>query len=215
MNKVVNLKLDSDKFNGLLEIDEYKIIINSIELIKNVDGLTCEIGVREGDSSHLILEYLVKTGQLDRVHICIDPFGNIEYEHWENVKERLDYTNKMKNKMLANLYSYVSEIDMECLYFPLEDTEFFNRYKDGVPIYNNYKKIVNKYALVFLDGPHTTELVLNEFNFFKDKIDKGGIIIFDDIHQYPHMEKLDQYIRENNFDILEKGPLKKISYIKI
>jgi isopropylmalate/homocitrate/citramalate synthase len=34
-----------------------------------------------------------------------------------------------------------------------KDTEFFKRYCDGIPIYDEYKRIVNKYAMVFLDGP--------------------------------------------------------------
>ena len=103
---------------------------------------------------------------------------------------------------------------MECLYFPLEDTEFFKRYSDGIPIYNEYKKIINTYALVFFDGPHTSNLVKIEFDFFKDKIPKGGVLIFDDIYQYPHMDTLDEYILSNGFKLLEKGNV-KISYIKI
>ena len=101
---------------------------------------------------------------------------------------------------------------MECLYFPLEDTEFFKRYSDGVPIYNNNKYIINTYALVFFDGPHTTELVKKEFDFFYNKIPNGGIIVFDDINLYPHMKNLDNYIKDKGFEILEKGN-HKISYM--
>lgn len=192
---------------------EYHILINAVDKIQNVDGFTCEIGVREGGSSEMILNKLKNTQQ-NKIHIAIDPFGNIEYEHWENRKERLDYTNKMKNNMLKNLYTFCSENNMECLYFPLEDTEFFNRYSDGVPIYNENKYILNKYSLVFFDGPHTTSLVKKEFDFFYNKIPTGGIIVFDDIDQYPHMDNLDTYIREKGFEILEKG-ICKISYIKV
>lgn len=192
---------------------EYHILTNAIDKIQNVDGFTCEIGVREGGSTEIILNKLKNTQQ-NKIHIAIDPFGNIEYEHWENRKERLDYTNKMKNNMLKNLYKFCSENNMECLYFPLEDTEFFNRYSDGVPIYNENKYILNKYSFVFFDGPHTTVLVKNEFDFFYNKIPSGGIIVFDDIDQYPHMKNLDTYIREKDFEILEKG-ICKISYIKL
>ena len=129
------------------------------------------------------METLQSTGQ-QKVHIAVDPFGNIEYEHWETRKERLDYTNTMKNRMLANLYAMCHSTGMECLFFPLEDTEFFKRYCDGIPIYDEYKRIVNKYAMVFLDGPHTTEL-----------------------------DQLDDYIRANGFAVLEQGEC-KISYVK-
>jgi hypothetical protein len=192
---------------------EYNILINAVNKIQNVDGFTCEIGVREGGSTQMILNTLKNTQQ-NKIHIAVDPFGNIDYEHWENRKEKLDYTNKMKNNMLKNLYTFCSENNMECLYFPLEDTEFFNRYSDGVPIYNENKYILNKYSLVFLDGPHTTKLVKDEFDFFYSKIPSGGVIVFDDIDQYPHMTNLDSYIRDKGFNILEKG-ICKISYIKV
>ena len=55
---------------------EYNILINAVEKIRNVDGMTCEIGVREGGSSKIILDTLKNTNQ-NKVHIAIDPFGNI------------------------------------------------------------------------------------------------------------------------------------------
>jgi hypothetical protein len=192
---------------------EYHILLNAVARVKDVDGLTCEIGVREGGGTKLIMETLRSTGQ-QKVHIAIDPFGNIEYEHFETRKERLDYTNAMKNRMLANLYALCHSTGMECLFFPLEDTEFFKRYCDGIPIYDEYKRIVNKYAMVFLDGPHTTELVRAEFDFFNTRISLNGVIVFDDIDQYPHMDQLDGYIRANGFAVLEQGEC-KISYVKL
>ena len=65
----------------------------------------------------------------------------------------------------------------------------------------------------FFDGPHTTELIKKEFDFFYNKIPNGATIVFDDINQYPHMDNLDNYIKDKGFEILEKGEL-KISYIK-
>lgn len=191
---------------------EYHILENATALIKDVEGLTCEIGVREGGGTKCILDTLKKTDQ-KKVHIAIDPFGNIDYEHWENVKTKLDYTNNMKNKMLKNLYTYCEDNEMEVLFFPMEDTEFFEKFSNGVPVYNEYKQIINQYSLVFFDGPHTTELVKKEFDFFNHKIPVGGVIIFDDINQYPHMTSLDEYIQSNQFKIIEIGNC-KISYVK-
>ena len=191
---------------------EYHILQNAVNQVKNVDGFTCEIGVREGGSTQIILDELLSTNQ-KKIHIAIDPFGNIEYAHWENKTEKLGYTNKMKNNMLKNLYSYCADNDMEVIFFPLEDTEFFEKFSNGIPIYNEQKMVMNVYALVFLDGPHTTKHIKIEFDFFKNKIPIGGMIIFDDIDQYPHMNNLDEYIKSNNFNIVEKGDC-KISYIK-
>jgi hypothetical protein len=191
---------------------EYEILINAVIQVQNIVGFTCEIGVREGGSTQIILDILKQTNQ-NKIHIAIDPFGNIDYTHWENTIQKIDYTNKMKNKMLMNLYTYCDKNNMEVLYFPLEDTEFFKRFSDGIPIYNENKYIINKYALVFFDGPHSVSAIKTECNFFIERIVEGGIFIFDDINQYEHMEKIHPYILENNFSVLEKGK-RKISYVK-
>ena len=191
---------------------DYQILMNAVKQVQSIDGLTCEIGVREGGGTKCILDAMVSTNQ-HKVHIAIDPFGNIPYKSWEVNVNRLDYTNQMKNGMLKNLYAYCEKYHVECLFFPLEDTEFFKRYSEGVPIYDQEKKIVNQYALVFIDGPHTSQVVKDEFDFFKDKIPVGGYIVFDDMPQYDHMTTLDPYIRQHQFRIYEKTE-QKISYVK-
>jgi cephalosporin hydroxylase len=192
---------------------EYDILEEAVRSTKHINGLTCEIGVREGGSTKIILDILKETNQ-NKVHIAIDPFGNIEYNFKNDQVVKFDYTNKMKNRMLSNLYSYCNEHNMECLFFPLEDVEFFEKYKHGVPIYNETKQIINIYSMVFLDGPHSLNSVKTEFDFFKFRISKGGFIVFDDIDKYPHMNILDEYIISNGFKMVAKGTY-KISYIKL
>lgn len=192
---------------------EYEILEDAVRGVAPVFGFTCEIGVREGGGTKLILDTLKKTNQ-NKVHVAIDPFGNIDYEHWENRREKLDYTNDMKRRMLKNLYEYCYDNAMECMFFPLEDTEFFKRYADGIPLYNESKIIVNQYALVFFDGPHSTSAVLQEFEFFRSKIPIGGALVFDDIDQYPHMSKVDPYIRSCGFEMVKQGVC-KISYVRL
>jgi cephalosporin hydroxylase len=190
--------------------EEYDILTNAVTSTNNIPGFTLEIGVRKGGSSKLIIENSLST----KIHIAVDPFGNIDYTHFESQVVKLDYTNKMKNTMLAEMYKFCSETNRECLFFPLEDTEFFNRFADGVPVYSESKSLINEYSLVFLDGPHSVSAVLTEFDFFKTRMRRGAMIVFDDIDQYPHMESVDEYVRENNFIIAEKGN-RKISYMKV
>tara|TARA_B110000037_G_C16812902_1_gene380436 strand:+ start:350 stop:628 length:279 start_codon:yes stop_codon:yes gene_type:complete len=73
--------------NNYMKTDstEYDILTDAVTKIKNIAGLTCEIGVREGGSTELILNTLKNTKQ-NKIHIAIDPFGNIDYEHFEKKK---------------------------------------------------------------------------------------------------------------------------------
>ena len=57
-------------------------------------------------------------------------------------------------------------------------------------------------------------LVRAEFDFFNTRIPCGGVIVFDDIDQYPDMDQLDGYIRANGFAMLEQGEC-KISYVNL
>ena len=203
-------KIDKILSNSI-DSSEYNILINAVKNIKNVPGITVEIGVREGGSSYLIMKTLLENNDKRDSHLGLDPYGNIDYTHWENVTQKLGYTNDMKNRMMKNIYKWCEINDFNFILLPLEDTEYFKRFTDGLPIYNENKKICNEYSLVFFDGPHSVNDIKTEINFFKDRTPLNGVWVFDDIDQYPHMEKLDEYIRSFGFNILEIG-LKKVSY---
>ena len=64
------------------------------------------------------------------------------------------------------------------------DTEFMEKYCNGVPIYNKLKTIRNDYDLVLLDGPHTTYDVLKEVMFFGERLNNNGMMILDDWPTY-------------------------------
>lgn len=210
--------IPTDKITNILDravdSNDYYILINAVKKIKGVPGLTMEIGVREGGSSYMIMKTLLENNDIRHAHIGVDPYGNLDYTHWENLTQKLDYTNKMKNKMMKNLYTWCDTHDINFIMVSFEDTEFFNRFSDGVPIYIDKKIMMNEYALVFFDGPHNVDHVLLEINFFISRTPSKGIWIFDDINQYPHMEKLDPYILSLGFERLDKSEY-KISYQRI
>jgi hypothetical protein len=215
---------------------DYEILKKAAADIENVDGLTCEIGVRLGMGSLTIMKETSKH-ENKKIHIGIDPFGNIEYQHgdtcrcpscesgWHN--SPANYTNKLKRRFLNAIYTWCYANDAEFMFFPFEDTEFFNRFSDGVPTYinseeindSNYKnllgnkKLYTEYALVHIDGPHDYKTVQNETNFFINRIAKGGYIVYDDVQDYEH-QKIDQQLKENGFVAKEYGQ-RKISYKKV
>ena len=120
---------------------EYDILVRAVESTMGVPGLSCEIGVREGGSSRLIMDH-----SKDRIHIGIDPYGDMPYRGDENHVYTMDYTFEMQKRMQSNLYS---SHPGQFMFFAMEDSEFFKRFSDGVPVYRDGKKIVvNEYASV-------------------------------------------------------------------
>ena len=162
---------------------EYELLEKCCKLIKNSDPLTCEIGVRLGMGSEVILQSLKDKNHW---HIGIDPYGDINYDHFDkdSTIKHIDgqnptYPNDMKLTLLQSLN--FSNFNL----FQMSDDDFMARFYDGVPIYNQGKKqIKNEYDLVFLDGPHKTIDVLKELIFFGERLAMDGFIILDDYESF-------------------------------
>lgn len=193
---------------------DYNLLTEAAEAIKGVPGLTCEIGLRGGGGSAYIMAALHNTDQMDRTHIAIDPYGNIEYESHQGLLERLDYTNSMRNQCMKDIYDFSEESGINFLFFPLEDTEFFKRYADGVPVYQEYKKIIREYALVHFDGPHAWVPLVDEVIFFDNRTMVGGYWIFDDVTFYDHDKFEAEYILPRGFELVKRTNI-KASYKKV
>jgi hypothetical protein len=211
---------------------DYDILIEAAELSRDVPGMAIEIGTRRGGSAKMIIDALVGT---NKGMICVDPYGNIEIEctnmnvthHMPSVTVegdplsteitqplRFDYDNTMRNRVIPSLYYYAFMQGLDFRFFCLEDSEFFARYSDGIPFYNNEKTVINEYSHVNFDGPHSDDKVLEEVKFFISRTPSiGATYCFDDCWMYSHFEKIHPLLLENGFDLLNKGNV-KASYIK-
>jgi len=161
---------------------EYELLEKLCSLIMSDSPFTCEIGVRLGKGSKTILESLKHK---DHYHIGIDPYGDLDYQHFDNDSEwehnsgkSPTYPNSMRTTVLQNLH-----FDNFTLY-QMSDDDFMNRFYNGVPIYKKERIVRNDYDLVFLDGPHKTIDVLKELIFFGERLNHKGFIILDDFKTY-------------------------------
>lgn len=171
---------------------DYEVLIEAVRKVVNVSGMTCEIGLRRGGGSRYILDTLLETKQ-SKLHIAIDPYGNIPYAPNDNDMVLFDYTNEMRNECLLNMYLYCMQKKASFLFFNLEDTEFFARFSDGVPVYEGQKRIETQYSLVHFDGPHAVAALKVEIDFFHPRSPKGAVFVFDDVELYSHAE-VDSYL---------------------
>ena len=213
---------------------EYNILQNGAAAVKDVPGAAVEIGTRRGGSAKMIID-AIKDGIPNRPMFCIDPYGNIEIKitninlthHFQVPADQLVgdplskeigynaklpgwYDNNMRNRIIPSLYYYAYQNNINFHFFCLEDTEFFNRYSDGVPIYQEYKQICNEYAFVFFDGPHDNESMENEVKFFLARTVVGSVFVFDDVWMYSH-DLIHNYLLSNGWEVIEQGSV-KISY---
>ncbi len=151
--------------------------------------LTCEIGVREGLGSKIIMDGIRGQATGDRMHIGIDPYGNLKYQHYDDSPEyTADYTNDMRLQLEKDLSGY-----KEFKLFHMTDKEFMRRYPEYGP-----------FNLVHFDGPHMTRHVLNEAIFFAERSEKYTRFIFDDFKGY-NMPLISDALGYYGFKEIDKG----------
>lgn len=183
-----------------------------ISQLKQSSGASIEIGVYEGGASKLIIDaYQKHHPNLKHIHIGIDPFGGVPYA---------DNENQFQNKQLSHRYNdtkrwylqkaIVDNEDRNFLFLQLESTEYFNRFPDGYPmLIQGQKFYIDKYDLVHIDAVHAIEHVVNEINFFKNRMTPKGFIILDDWDCFD-IDFIDKYMYYIGFKKYKKGQKKMV-----
>ena len=141
---------------------EYELLEKWAKGLSNLNNykLSCEIGVREGLGSKIILDSLQP-----HEHYGIDPYGNLKYQHYDNGPAyTADYTDEMKDRLQKDLSSY-KNFEL----FAITDTDFMN-------IYHHY----SPYCFVHFDGPHMSKDVMSEAIWFADRSAPHARFVFDD-----------------------------------
>jgi hypothetical protein len=180
--------------------ESYKNLTKYIPELKDVEGISIEIGFRRGGGTLEIIEAFLENND-KRPHVCIDPYGDIEY--WGHGKiTQYDYFNSMRNEAISNLYKYADIRGVNVIFYNLEDSEFYKRFADGVPVYDNgTKTIASKYCLAHIDGQHDIKSVNISTDFFIKNLSVRGVIIYDNTDYYEHKEIHDKLLT-NNFELL-------------
>ncbi len=152
---------------------------------------TCEIGVREGLGSKIIMLGIEeRIGKVPYEHIGVDPYNNLNYQHYDHTEpETADYSDMMRTQMLKD---FASEKNFN--FYHLTDKQFMNLFYHTDKIFD----------LVHFDGPHMTRDVILEALWFADKSRKGTRFIFDDT-EFFDIETTTKVLSYWNFQIFESG----------
>ena len=157
---------------------EYHLITEQIQKLKLEDTvLTCEIGLRKGLGSKTIMDAVIAKGVINYRHIAIDPYGNLNYKHYDNRPAyTADYTDNMKVQTVSELSKY-----KEFAFFEFTDEYFFETMGEGYPFtIQGQTYLLGQYSVVHLDGPHTSQAGQKEVDFFMKRMAKNSLLIIDD-----------------------------------
>ena len=150
---------------------------------------TCEIGVREGLGSKIIMDNV----RNNYIHVGVDPYGNLKYQHYDNTGEyTCDYTDDMRDTMLNDFKSYRNQGRFTLC--NMTDTQFMN----------DSEHRHSTFAFVHFDGPHMTKDVMTEAVWFANRSAKGTRFVFDDYPKY-NMSIVAKCLELYGFLITDKG----------
>jgi len=150
---------------------------------------TCEIGVREGYSSKIIMDNVVN----NYIHVGVDPYGNLEYQHYDHTGAyTCDYTDVMRDTLLEDFKTYQEQ--GKFVLCNMTDTQFMNDTEHRSSIF----------SLVHFDGPHMTKDVMTEAVWFANRAAPTTYFIFDDYPKY-NMDLISNVLRLYGFNVKTMG----------
>jgi len=139
-----------------------------------------EIGTSKGISALRILKGIKESG-IQRWFFTIDPYGDKPYRQGEETLYETIYGEETFRKTMFELNKYAYQNNLLYCHWRMLDSDFM-RYFPEMEFWHKSQKIKNaQFGFVYLDGEHTKEIVLKEFEWFYSRMPKGGIIIIDDV----------------------------------
>uniref|UniRef100_A0A6M3L5C9 Putative methyltransferase n=1 Tax=viral metagenome TaxID=1070528 RepID=A0A6M3L5C9_9ZZZZ len=170
---------NSDEIPGLEYFKE-----RALEISKKIDNeyIFCEIGTREGNSAIQLLD-AIKESNKKRWLFTVDPYGTKPYRATTDMDARgryFDYDEQCYRNGMMTLNTYTFNNDLLYSHWRMTSKDFMDKI-ESIEFWHDKKQIDYKFGLVFLDGEHYEDIVMKEFEWFKDKLIDDGLIIIDDI----------------------------------
>lgn len=164
--------------------------------------LSCEIGVREGLGSKIIMDNVCN----NYIHVGVDPYANLSYQHYDRTytkywsehrrgKITANYTDEMRDTMLKDFYDYRNNGKFKLA--NMTDSLFMS--------HPEHQDMV--FAFVHFDGPHMTKDVITEAVWFANRSAPHARFVFDDQNKF-EMSVVAHALTFFDFKTIEMGDTK-------
>ena len=119
----------------------------------------------------------------------------------------------MYKQCMADLFTYIIGKPVNFVIYKMTDFRFFEKFPYGTPRYDLNEVIDDKYSTIHFDGPHTSEIVLSEVEFFHTRTVFGSTFVFDDVSEtdffYSH-HKVHDWLLQNGWEHIKTGQKKAL-----
>jgi len=149
------VKYISENMQGKTFHHHYHLLYDIRSILGTEKKIYTEIGTYCGGSTSLMLQHNYET-EIN----CIDPFNVLP-------NQKAIVSNNIKK---FNKHNY------KCNVYPVYSTNY--------AFFNYLKSIQFKTDILFIDGDHSKKGVIFDFENYKDFVNPGGFIVFDDYEDY-------------------------------
>jgi len=196
----LNILRDVNSRNKLKKFHEWTHILYGIRTIMGIDiKIYMEIGSYIGSSASLVLRNPFPTNV-----ICIDPC-NLSPSHYGG-SESQDETllHNIKNN---NIHNY--------------NIKLCKNYSNDPILLKHFKDTNTKVDILFIDGAHDYNGVINDWKNYNGFVNSGGYIIFDDYNDYkyspevkPAVDEIVKHIDRTVYEIIG-SPLNTLDDVSV
>lgn len=208
LSKLIELQKTSNSLEILRKVNktipernfhEFTYILHNLRtLLGDEEKTYLEIGSYVGSSASLMLQHEFKTNVL-----CVDPCV-LHHGHYNGSLSQ--YETLHKNLVNNNIHNYKVEI--------------FKDFSTDINLINKLKSSNTKIDILFIDGDHSRGGVLNDWNNFKDFVNPGGFICFDDYYDdiyspevRPAVDSIVEHLDKNVYEVI--GSLENIHKLMV
>lgn len=177
---------------------DFEITIDSLnklkDISKNMDGKTFHF------YTHVLYDIRTHLGESEKTYLEIGSFagGSISLVSSHNYPTKcysLDLGNPMPQELVESNVNNFKNINSSFKYFKGNSQD--------INVVELVKNEVGVIDLLFIDGDHSYNGVIKDFNNYSKMVKPGGYIVFDDYNDYtdsPEVKPAVDYIVNNFFD---------------
>ena len=159
-------------------------IINSLEKVRNLEGVVCEIGVARGMTTRFICEYLREINA-NTTYYCFDTFDSFTED---DINFEVENRNKSRSELLGFSYN-----DYRTWKKNFNKFNFVKAIKTDVKKFDFQKIKPIKFALLDVDLYMPT---LSALENLRENMSEGAILMVDDVSKNNSWDGADQAFHE-------------------
>jgi hypothetical protein len=140
-----------------------------------------EIGTDGGTTAFWAMKAMKDVGD-KKWFFTIDPYGDKPYKAGLEIQgHNMGYNDNHYRSTVSRLSKYAMEADLHHLHWKLTSLDFMKIYPQ-ITFWSEGAKLRGVFCFAMLDGDHNWDPVMQEFEWFLERMPSGGVICIDDFN---------------------------------